>query len=340
MAVNTFLEQPRHIKFKPGQPVEPDPLRFLHQLEGFTVVDISGRDTGRWRVITTLIHGNEPSGFLALHRWLKTGCVPSTNVRLIFCNVEGALAEPLFSQRFVNDDADLNRYFDTADERNPVARRAGQIKELITKLAPEWCLDMHNTSGSSPSFAVSVHQRHSVHQLAAYFTRHLIVTDTRVGALMELAVEFPVVTIECGGAHQEHAHQLAFDGISRLLDENALAEVSNADLYVYRNPYRVELQREYSADFENFQLITADFTLRRDVESLNSGAVTAGEFIGWFSGAGMPFRVNDANGNDRSGQLFYREGNRVFCNVSMQIFMATTNREIATRDCLFYCAPL
>ena len=54
------------------------PLGFLHQLKGLTIFDVQGKDISRTRVITTLIHGNEPSGFIALHHWLMENSLTLT----------------------------------------------------------------------------------------------------------------------------------------------------------------------------------------------------------------------------------------------------------------------
>jgi len=70
--------------------IEPTALGFLRQLEGLSIFDIKGRDQTRTRVIATLIHGNEPSGFIACHLWLRSSDVPATNLRILFCNPEAA----------------------------------------------------------------------------------------------------------------------------------------------------------------------------------------------------------------------------------------------------------
>ncbi len=47
-------------------------LGLLHQLDGLNIFDIQGVDHSRTRVITTLIHGYEPSGFISSHNSQKT----------------------------------------------------------------------------------------------------------------------------------------------------------------------------------------------------------------------------------------------------------------------------
>ena len=54
------------------QTLKADYEQFLLSLTGPTVIDITGLDTTKCRVITHLLHGNEPSELIAIHRWLTT----------------------------------------------------------------------------------------------------------------------------------------------------------------------------------------------------------------------------------------------------------------------------
>ena len=54
-----FLENPG-----PEQ-TRPTAIEFLKSLPGPTVVDVTGVDRTRTRVVCTLVHGNEPSGLSA-----------------------------------------------------------------------------------------------------------------------------------------------------------------------------------------------------------------------------------------------------------------------------------
>ena len=62
-------------------------LHWLESLGGATAWLVPGRDRSRTRVVTTLLHGNEPSGFVALHDWLRSGPQPAVDSLLIVGNV-------------------------------------------------------------------------------------------------------------------------------------------------------------------------------------------------------------------------------------------------------------
>ena len=92
---------------------------FLHQLAGPTLITISGEDTSRTRAISTLLHGNEPSGLRAVHAWLRSGRKPAVNIICFIASVQAALHEELFKHRSVPGQRDLNRCFGPPTKRPP-----------------------------------------------------------------------------------------------------------------------------------------------------------------------------------------------------------------------------
>ena len=59
-----YLQDPK------GLDLHADYQQFLLSLTGPTVIDISGTIKNKYRVIITLLQGDEPSGLIAIHRWL------------------------------------------------------------------------------------------------------------------------------------------------------------------------------------------------------------------------------------------------------------------------------
>lgn len=86
---------------------------------------------------------------------------------------------------------------------SPYEDRPGKVAEEIVDLfeqyQPEAVLDIHNTSGHSPDFAVVTYESEPHEALVSLFCDRLVITDLRLGALMERSSRrCPVVTIECG----------------------------------------------------------------------------------------------------------------------------------------------
>ena len=310
---------------------------FLNQLKGLTVVDITGIDTSRTRVVATLIHGNEPSGFIASHLWLLGGQVPTTNVRILFCNPEAAQQKPIFTRRYIGDCEDLNRYFgDIKQPDETVTLRANLIKREITAVKPEAIIDLHNTSGLSPAFGVSAVDCPGVRELTGLFAPMQIYTDIRVGALMEQVFDAPIVTIECGGANEIMSHQVATDGLKTYFTLENLFE-RQRDVSIHRHPIRMELTGDASVGFASHRLLSTDITFIPDIEQFNRQPTPRGEFLGWYHGDDpLPLRAMDHQGIDQINNVLTVEGGRIYTCKPMQMFMATTNQEIATNDCITY----
>lgn len=318
--------------------IEPTALGFLRQLSGLTIFDIKGEDQSRTRVVTTLIHGNEPSGFIACHLWLRSPSVPATNLRIIICNPEAARTKPIFTNRFVGKDKDLNRFFKAPEtDKSEVAERARQITHSVNEVSPEAVLDLHNTSGASPAFGVAISDDENTLDLVSLFTNKTILTGLHVGAIMEMDFNCPIATIECGGASEIYSHQVATDGLHEFFSRRNIFDRHANRVQVHRHPIRVELVGDASVGFSHHRLPTTDITLRADVEQLNRQHTPKGEFLGWYDKAeSLPLKAIDELGNEQITQLIEFKDGCLFAKQNLQLFMVTTTTEIATNDCLFY----
>jgi succinylglutamate desuccinylase/aspartoacylase family protein len=312
-------------------------LEFLRCLKGLTVFDIDGYDPSRTRVITTLIHGNEPSGFIACHLWLLNGDIPQTNVRIIFCNPEAAKIRPFFTNRYIENSDDLNRFFAETSPPCAVKNRATHVMKLIEQVKPEAIVDVHNTSGSSPAFAVSVSESPAHCQLVSLFTNQLILTELNVGAIMEQSFCAPIITIECGGANDNSSHDIALKGLTKFVGRASLFDTKVPEIKILKHPVRVTMIGDASVGFSNHRLATTSITLRADIEQLNKETTQADEFIGWYDPEqSFPVTAIDKQGNEQILALFELRHGCIFTKQKMHLFMVTTIPEIATKDCLFY----
>jgi hypothetical protein len=316
---------------------------FLKQLLGPTWIYIPGRDHSRCRAVTTLLHGNEPSGLHAVHNWLLSGETPETDLYCFIASVEAAQHPPGFHYRMLPGHRDLNRCF-----RPPYKDQEGMVAaDLLHRLcavSPEAILDIHNTSGSGPSFAVvtSTDPRHIA--LSTLFTRHLIITDLRLGAIMEFEQgDFPVTTIECGGSHDPQAHQLAIEGFRRFARKKALfdSESLAAPTIIYKHPLRVEMIEGSEIAFSDQPIEGPDLTLHSDVEHFNFGEAAAGSVLGWLGDRGLScLTARDALGREHINHYFEQAGNQLQTRQALRLFMVTKNPDIALSDCLFYLVPV
>lgn len=343
------MNKPSHRKLKPihflhnptPQQLAESVEEFIAQLGGPTLIVVDGEDRSRVRALATLLHGNEPSGVKALHRWLRSGRRPRVTIICLLASVQAALHEPLFQHRMIPGQRDMNRCFNPpyADHQG---RIAAQFLEILQHYQPECLIDIHNTSGMSPAFGVAVQLNPAHEALVQLFTHRLIITDLRLGALMEIAdAALPVVTIECGGATQPESDQTAQQGLEQYVFVDDLWRVPAAPLSLdlYRHALRLELRPGMRIAYADQPELGADLTVPADVEKLNFCVVPALTRIGWLGEHGLAaLSMSNAQGEDVLAHYLIERSSGLYTAQQMKLFMVTTNPAIALTDCLLYAA--
>ncbi|MFL0810704.1 MAG: succinylglutamate desuccinylase/aspartoacylase family protein [Agarilytica sp.] len=314
------------------------PEAWLQTLSSACVIEIPGRDGTSWRVASVLVHGNEPSGFIAAHQFLKRNIVPKTNLALVIGSVRAAKHKPVFTHRQIPGEFDLNRRFGhEKDCHDRVTETARDISHYITSLSPQYVIDLHNTSGSGPAFAVSISDTSQVKKLASLFTPKMVITHLVVGSLMEEDFACPTVTIECGGAGQQDSHNLAFEGLCRFAQFDSLDALDQNRIQCFYHPTRVEIHQGISLDYGTEAAHEVDITLIDNIEALNQHTVKAGTLIGWLERELEDcLLVRNEQGEDKVNDFFTSDNGKLLAKQDLQIFMATHRADIAMSDCLFY----
>lgn len=314
------------------------PEEWLRRLGGPACLRIPGRDRSRVRALTTLLHGNEPSGLRALHGWVREGRRPAVDLLCFLGAVPAALEAPLFSQRARAEDRDLNRCFRPPFEGRQ-GRLAGEILERLRAARPEALIDVHNTSGWSPAYGVVTRLDPAREALVARFAGRLILTDLRLGAIMEATEDdFPTVTIECGKAGDAASDRVAALGLERYAGaEQVLERPAGETLRVLRHPVRIELRGGGRVAFGLSPSPDADVTLLPDLDKHNFSPLDPGTQLGWI-GAGGPsaLRARDGRGRELADELFRAPRGELRAARRLTPLMVTTDPGIAASDCLFY----
>ena len=312
---------------------------FLRKLGGPIFLWLPGLDDTRTRAVSTLLHGNEPSGVRALHRWIREGHQPQVNVLCFIGSIDAALTEPLFSHRCAPEGEDLNRCF-----RSPFEGKEGSIAQAmlheLQQAQPEALIDLHNTSGRSPAYGVSTLNREIQETLTGLFCDHLIVTDLRLGTLMEATeYDWPTVTIEAGGATDPQADELAYCGFTRYALTKDFSDFPSS-VTVVHHPIRVELHKDATVAYGDAPVPDVDLTFPSDVDRLNFGLWSQKKTLGWVGARGLDVLwAKNAMGQNLSSAIFSVQNGELRLTHPSRLMMVTTNPEIAKSDCLFYILP-
>ncbi len=320
----------------------PDsPQRWLEQLGSSTIIEVDGEDTSCWRVVSVLVHGNEPSGFFAAYEFLKNELIPKTNLAIVIASVRAARHSPQFTHRFVPGEFDLNRRFGNDDCHDRVTELARQITEYIRSKHPLCVIDLHNTSGNSPAFAVSVKDDLEIKRMASVFTKTMVITRLVVGSLMEQDFDCPIVTIECGGANNSRSHKIAYQGLLDFARQQHMPPLEDVFFETFQHPMRVELRSGISLDYGEYKNQDVAITLRQDIEKLNFVEIEKATRFGWVNRhLADCLRARNENGDNVIEQLFEVKNNQLLSRQPLRVFMATGRADIALSDCLFYAVCL
>jgi hypothetical protein len=294
----------RETALRPEQ-VPADLFEFLEMLGAPALIWVGGHDTTRTRVVSTLLHGNEPSGLHAVHHWLREGKVPAANVFFFIAAVRTALEPP-----------------------------------ALRKAKPESLIDIHNNTGHSPAYGVGPATGPAELELAALFSDRFVRNDLNLGTLVEATrYEFPSISIECGRAGDDIADENARIGLERylMLDRFEESPVAKRPMTVYADPIRVQVREGVALAFGESRVMDADFTVATDIDRHNFELLTAGTSIGWLSpGVERPLVALGHRREDISDEFFEARDGVLETRRPLIPIMMTTNRRNALDDCLFY----
>lgn len=315
-------------------------IEFLESLGGPTLIAVPGRDPTRTRVATTLLHGNEPSGLRAMHRWLRSGGRPATNALLFIASVDTALREPHFSHRQLPGRRDFNRCFSPPwiDAEGTLAE---EVLAVILAAEPECLVDLHNNTGHNPAYGVAVRLGETELGLVALFADRVVHAPLSLGTLVEATIDScPSMTIECGRSGDPEADDVARAGLKIFLERDDLAlRTTNRPMRVLEDPVRVCVTSDVSLAFADMANPDSRLTISADIDRHNFELLPAGAAIGWVqSGAAWPLDARRHDGSECSHEMFCINDGVLETCVDFIPIMMTTKPEIAKSDCLFYAA--
>ena len=290
----------------------------LHRyLSRATVFDLS-QSAVRPFFVSTLLHGNETSGWNATRRFITD--FPDASFVLFVGNVDAAAVQ----MRHLADEADFNRIW----RQQPWS---DAINQLLERFNP-WCgVDIHNNSGPNPHYSVVTDHRASTLALAALFSKKVIFTDHTLDILAH-AVSFhcPALTVETGTVDDPTSEQRAYDFLKRLNQLRRVPEPSVNELETYETVGIVKVEHE-NGSLENFPRFDASLK-QKSFSTLPAGS----PFIDWLP-AGWQVHVSDpAHDSDLTHDFLEFRDQSAFLKCDVVMSMFTNTPLLAIQDCVCY----
>ena len=283
----------------------------------------------------TLLHGNEPSGVIALHQWLVESRRPAVDILAIVPSVGAAIDGSGFLHRMRPGRQDLNRAFGPPFVGSE-GRLAREVLDLIGESGATQVVDLHNNTGHSPSYGVIARCDQAHLDLVSLFSNRCVTSHLRLGALIEALEELTTVTVECGRAGDPLADDVAFTGIRAYFEHSSLDDAPRFDaVRRYEMPLRVQVEGGARIAFGAAPDPGAELTLRSDLDQHNFESIEAGAVVGWTRTL-ESLTVTDEEERDVTREFFLVDEGALRVRRTVVPAMMTTSLTAARQDCLCY----
>lgn len=311
------------------------PKELIQNLAGPTVLHINGKGPG-CRVITTLIHGDEPHALRAVLAQLREGNQPAVNIKIVIIAVDAAALPPVFSHAFCTGKRDLNRCF-----REPFLYQQSHIIHallcFLEREQPAAMLDLRDSAPGVTTFAMANSNDPAHLILTSYFCDLLVSSPTETGAITNIPLSCPVVSLH---APADYAPALQTALLRSLAGFWCAEQLTlQQDVQVIANPRRLELRRSAAITYSDRPVFGVNCTLRSDIEQCSFVTQQPGDVLGWVDHSKLEhFRVAGRSNREKARDFFSADDNCLTVTQPLTLFMTTKNSDLAKSDCLFYFA--
>ncbi len=286
--------------------------------------------------ISVLLHGNEPTGFLALQKLLKKYAQKPLprSISIFFGNTEAAQ----YGLRRLDNQPDFNRVWPGTELEDCAETRLMQtIFDKIKARQPFASIDIHNNTGLNPHYACINKLDSPFLQLASLFGR-LIVFFTRPEGVQSNAFAkiCPAVTLECGRPGQQYGVDHAFEYLDSCLHLTELTNhpVSNRDIAVYHTVAQVKIKENIRFSFNDPD---AELLLDKDLEKLNFTEIQQGTRFGIVKNPkNLPLEAINEKGQSVTEHFFKTTDHELQNKRTTMPSMLTLDERVIRQDCLCY----
>ena len=283
--------------------------------------------------ISTLLHGNETTGFYAIQRLLKhyqDRPLPRA-VSLFIGNVDAAAV----SQRRLEQQPDYNRIWPgTHHDDCAETDMMKTIANIMYKRKTFASVDIHNNTGLNPHYAcVNILNPHCI-QLAGMFGTTVVYFTSPKGVQSAAFSDFcPAVVLECGQSGQADGVSHSTRYLQAVLNSDKLPSEHPSHINLFHTVARVTVPELFSLGTDN----NTDIHLSHELENKNFEQLGAGAiFAGVNPESNAHFIVTNESSEDVTGEFFEIMDSKIVLRKNATLSMYTTNEKAVRQDCLCY----
>lgn len=286
--------------------------------------------------VSVLLHGNEPTGFMALQLLLKKyqdKQLPRS-LSVFFGNVTAASC----NLRRLDKQPDYNRIWPGTELPDCAETALAQEIFAVMKRRNVFAsVDVHNNTGLNPHYACINSLDNPFLQLASLFGRLIVYFIRPKGVQSDAFAQIcPSVTLECGRPDQQHGleHALEFLNSCLRLTELPQHQILPQDIDLFHTVAQVKIDERVNFSFTQAD---TDLLLNEDLERMNFTEISSGTILGTVkNNAAMPLVAKDEHGNDVTDLFFSLENDQLQINRLTMPSMLTLDERVIRQDCLCY----
>jgi len=283
--------------------------------------------------ISTLLHGNETTGFYAVQRLLNEyrGKTLPRSITIFIGNVEAAAVV----QRRLEQQPDYNRIWPgTHHDDCAETDMMKNISNIMRKRKTFASIDIHNNTGYNPHYAcVNILNPHCI-QLAGMFGNTVVYFTSPKGVQSAAFSDFcPAVVLECGqsGEADGITHSTRF--LQAVLNTEKLPSEHPEHINLFHTVARVTVPEMYSLGIDS----STDIHLSPALEKMNFQQLGRGSiFAGLNPDSNAQLLVTNESNEDVTGEFFETVDTKIVLKKNATLSMYTTNERAIRQDCLCY----
>ncbi|MFO7579624.1 MAG: M14 family metallopeptidase [Nitrosomonas halophila] len=307
----------------------------LELLGGPTLIHLEGERQDRL-FVSTLLHGNEDTGWLAIRKLLaKYAAVKLPRSLTIFIgNVEAAR----WRLRRLDHQPDYNRIWPGTSK--PDLPESALMRAVVSEM--EDCslfasVDIHNNTGTNPHYACITLLEDANYYLATLFGRTVVYFRQPLGTQTSaFSARCPAVALECGkpGSIGSVEHALQFLEACLHLQAFPAHPFPKHDIDLFHTVATVKV-----CEHTTFGFGPGPGVLKFDpaLDQMNFRELKPGTSFGSIDGhASLGLRATNGHGQDVTEQYFARRDNLLVTKRFLMPAMLTCDAKIIRQDCLCY----
>jgi len=304
-------------------------------LTGPTLIHLQGRRE-QPLFVSTLLHGNETTGFQAIQALLKQyGDKELPRSLSIFIgNIQAAKEEV---RRLVNQ-PDYNRTWPGTEYASSDETMMMQsVKEEMRQRNVFASIDIHNNTGLNPHYACINKIEDSFFHLARLFSRTIVYFTRPIGVQSQAFADLcPSTTIECGQIGQAASveHALNFIDGALHLAEIPQHPIQKQDIDLFHTIAIVKIPEQASLSFNGEE---CQICLDKNIDHMNFKEIQTGTQIGKIKDStGYHLEAWNNDGINIGEELFDYSNNEIRIKKHVMPAMLTLNEKVIRQDCLCY----